>query len=43
MPQLNKDEMEETETSLVKKLKERTSRSEIMKEIDDFVRSKMEI
>lgn len=43
MPQLNKDEMEETEASLLKKLKERTSRSEIIKEIDDFVRSKMEI
>jgi len=43
MPQLSKDEMEETETNLLKKLKERTSRSEIIKEIDDFVRSKMEI
>ncbi len=43
MPQLNNDEMGETEASLLKKLKERASRSEISKEIDEFVRSKMEI
>ncbi|OLS27982.1 MAG: hypothetical protein HeimC3_01450 [Candidatus Heimdallarchaeota archaeon LC_3] len=43
MQNLNDDEMEAIEAELIKNLKKRASRSEIIKEIDEFVRNKMEI